>query len=61
VDPIGGALIVLGTQVAKDRASARAVHSLRIDSNVDVPHAVYEHAVLCECAHARLRALGRVG
>jgi hypothetical protein len=27
---------------------------VRVDSNVDVPLAVYEHAVLCECAHARL-------
>lgn len=27
---------------------------VRVDSNVDVPRAVYEHAVLCECAHARL-------
>ena len=36
------------------------VQPLRIDSNVDVPFAVYEHAVLCEYAHARLRALDRV-
>ncbi|HEX4787456.1 MAG TPA: hypothetical protein VH372_03275 [Actinospica sp.] len=35
------------------------VQPLRIDSNIDVPSAVYEHAVLCEYAHARLRALGR--
>ena len=35
------------------------VQPLRIDSNIDVPFAVYEHAVLCEYAHARLRALGR--
>jgi hypothetical protein len=27
---------------------------VRIDSNVDVPRMVYEHAVLCEYAHARL-------
>jgi len=27
---------------------------VRVDSNVDVPRTVYEHAVLCECAHARL-------
>ena len=31
---------------------------LRVESNIDVPLAVYEHAVLCEYAHARLRALG---
>ena len=28
---------------------------VRVDSNVDVPAKVYEHAVLCEYAHARLR------
>jgi len=27
---------------------------VRVDSNVDVPLLVYEHAVLCEYAHARL-------
>ncbi len=27
---------------------------VRVDSNVDVPVLVYEHAVLCEYAHARL-------
>jgi hypothetical protein len=27
---------------------------LRVDSNVDVPLLVYEHAILCEYAHARL-------
>jgi len=27
---------------------------LRVDSNADVPRLVYEHAVLCEYAHARL-------
>jgi hypothetical protein len=31
---------------------------VRVDSNVDVPAMVYEHAVLCEYAHARLRQLG---
>jgi hypothetical protein len=30
---------------------------VRVDSNVDVPQLVYEHAVICECAHARLRWL----
>jgi hypothetical protein len=34
------------------------VQPLRVESNIDVPLAVYEHAVLCEYAHARLRALG---
>jgi len=29
--------------------------AVRVDSNVDVPAAVYEHALLCEFAHARLR------
>jgi hypothetical protein len=33
---------------------------VRVDSNVDVPMMVYEHAVLCEYAHARLRQLGDV-
>ena len=31
--------------------------SLRVDSNVDVPHAVYAHALVCEFAHAHLVAL----
>jgi len=35
-----------------------SVEPLRVDSNIDVPLAVYEHALLCEYAHARLRALG---
>ena len=30
---------------------------VRVDSNVDVPAMVYEHAVLCEYAHARLLQL----
>jgi hypothetical protein len=30
---------------------------LRVDSNADVPLLVYEHAVLCEYAHARLSQL----
>ena len=30
---------------------------VRVDSNMDVPSMVYEHAVLCEYAHARLRQL----
>jgi hypothetical protein len=30
---------------------------VRVDSNADVPRMVYEHAVICECAHARLRWL----
>lgn len=30
---------------------------VRVDSNVDVPQAVYEHALICEYAHARLRQL----
>jgi hypothetical protein len=30
---------------------------VRVDSNVDVPLLVYEHAVVCEYAHARLRQL----
>jgi hypothetical protein len=34
------------------------VRPLRVDSNIDVPLTVYEHAVLCEYAHARLRKLG---
>jgi hypothetical protein len=32
---------------------------VRVDSNVDVPSMVYEHAVRCEYAHARLSQLGR--
>jgi hypothetical protein len=31
--------------------------AVRVDSNVDVPAAVYEHALLCEFAHARLLSL----
>jgi hypothetical protein len=34
---------------------------VRVDSNVDVPALVYEHAVLCEYAHARLRQLADEG
>jgi hypothetical protein len=34
-----------------------AILPLRVDSNVDVPMTVYEHAVLCEYAHARLLKL----
>jgi hypothetical protein len=34
---------------------------VRVDSNVDVPLAVYEHAVLCECAHARLGQSAQAG
>jgi hypothetical protein len=32
---------------------------VRVDSSVDVPAAVYEHAVICEYAHARLLRLAR--
>lgn len=31
--------------------------SVRVDSTTEVPKAVYDHAVLCEYAHARLRQL----
>ncbi|GAB3651010.1 DUF6999 family protein [Glycomyces tarimensis] len=31
--------------------------AIRVDSNTDVPAAVYRHAVVCEYAHARLVAL----
>ena len=34
---------------------------VRVDSNVDVPALVYEHAVLCEYAHARLCRLAERG
>jgi hypothetical protein len=34
-----------------------AILPLRVDSNVDVPLTVYEHAVLCEYAHAKLASL----
>ena len=34
---------------------------VRVDSNVDVPAMVYEHAVLCEYAHARLCRLAERG
>jgi Family of unknown function (DUF6999) len=33
--------------------------AVRVDSNVDVPARVYEHAVLCEYAHTRLGQLAR--
>ncbi|MGH3396569.1 MAG: DUF6999 family protein [Streptosporangiaceae bacterium] len=32
---------------------------VRVDSNADVPRMVYEHALLCEYAHARLVTAGR--
>ena len=31
---------------------------VRVDSGLDVPRAVYEHAVICEYAHAQLFRLG---
>jgi hypothetical protein len=34
--------------------------SVRRDSGIDVPRAVYEHAVVCELAHGRLRELAHV-
>lgn len=34
------------------------VQPLRLDTNIDVPLTVYEHAIICEYAHARLRKLG---
>jgi len=33
---------------------------VRVDSNVDVPAMVYEHALICEYAHARLCQLGDI-
>jgi hypothetical protein len=33
--------------------------TVRVDSTLDVPRAVYEHAVYCEHAHALLLSLGR--
>jgi hypothetical protein len=30
---------------------------IRVDTNLDVPRAVYEHAVVCEYTHERLRQL----
>jgi hypothetical protein len=35
--------------------------TVRIDSGIDVPGAVYQHAVICEFAHERLRQLARSG
>lgn len=35
--------------------------SVRVDSAMDVPRAVYEHAVVCEYAHERLRQLAGAG
>jgi uncharacterized protein DUF6999 len=32
--------------------------AVRVDSNIDVPQRVYEHAALCEYAHAQLVRLG---
>lgn len=32
---------------------------VRVDSTADVPRAVYEHAVLCEYAHAHLRSIAK--
>jgi hypothetical protein len=37
------------------------VQPVRLRSGIDVPLTVYEHAVLCEYAHARLRELGSAG
>jgi len=38
---------------------APAAPVVRVDSGMDVPRAVYEHAVACEYAHERLRQLDR--
>jgi hypothetical protein len=38
-----------------------AVPPVRVDSSADVPLMVYEHAVLCEYAHARLGQLRDAG
>lgn len=35
--------------------------ALRADSNTDVPHAVYRHAVICEYAHAQLLRIAARG
>jgi hypothetical protein len=37
------------------RTWAPAGVPLRVDTRLEVPRAVYEHAVICEYAHARLR------
>lgn len=59
-EPMDASLLSVLATLTGDPAFAgwrNGVQPLRIDSNIDVPSAVYEHAVLCEYAHARLRAL----
>lgn len=36
------------------------VQPMRVETGIDVPRTVYEHAVFCEYAHARLRQLASV-
>ena len=62
--PAGGALdaagrVAHGGAVARSPATPRSALApagvmVRVDSTLDVPRAVYEHAVICEYAHAYL-------
>ena len=42
---------------ARSCAGGPATIVVRVDSGMDVPRAVYEHAVICEYAHAHLKRL----
>lgn len=56
-------LSVLAVLTADDtfRTWRPAGTMVRVDSRLDVPRAVYEHAVICEHAHARLLDLTHAG
>ena len=55
-------LLTLLAELTKDATFLRWRRggvTVRVDSAVDVPRAVYEHAVICEHAHERLKQLAR--
>jgi Family of unknown function (DUF6999) len=57
-------LLALLAEVTGDQTFLRwrpGTSVVRVDSTMDVPRAVYEHAVICEHAHAWLLRLGRGG
>ncbi|HET9168509.1 MAG TPA: hypothetical protein VFN97_03700 [Actinospica sp.] len=60
---LDGSLLTVLAKITGDQTfltwGLNGVDPLRVESNIDVPRAVYEHAVLCEYAHARLRLLQR--
>jgi hypothetical protein len=53
-------ILALLAEVTGDETFLRwrpGTQTVRVDSSLDVPRAVYAHAVACECAHGYLRAM----